>query len=415
MIRPLVGLLFLGLFAGVAPAHAVAKEPLKVLLTGDSITQGFNGDFTWRYRLDKEFIRQGVPVDFVGSRHDPYAKPGWSSAQYAAPNFDRDHFAQASSTLQAQAARIKDEVTTQQPDLIVLMAGINDLRGGTTAATTNARLRTWISRAREARPDVRLVISPVLDAREPARPSLSTTISQFDQMLGPTVRALSTPQSPITMADTTRGWSVTTHTSDDLHPSAYGETLIAQRIAECLKTIGLLPQTPSIYHWTPWNRQPRLKIVMQGTHAVLSWDWQAISSARVSIQRVGHKASFAVTRYGRGTMTTSALVQRAKYDFRVQLIRGRMATPLGPATRVTVSVARRPARVGRVTVDATGVRWTPSAQATSYRVAFKRAKARRWITRRTTTALSVGAVKAVRAKVWAVNSAGRSRVRVGIR
>ncbi len=415
LLRTLVGLLFLGFFVGVAPANADAAGPLKILLTGDSITQGFNGDYTWRYRLDKEFIRQGVPVDFVGSRKDPYVKPGWSSAQYADPHFDQDHFARASSTLQQQAGWIKDEVTRDQPDLIVLMAGVNDMRGGADAATTNDRLRTWIARARDAKPDVRMIISPVLDALQVGRPSLSATIKQYDQMLGPTVTELSTEQSPITMANTTSGWSVTTHTSENLHPSAYGETLIAQRIAEALRSVGVLPQTPSIYRWASWNRQPRVKVVMNGSRAVLSWDWQAIDSARISIQRVGHAASFPVSRYGGGTTTTSALVPRATYDIRVQLIRGRMATPLGPATRIVVPAAGKPARVARVTVTSAGVRWTAVPQATGYLVKFKKAKRKRWQTRRTSTALSIGAVKVVRAKVWALNSAGRSVVRSGAR
>ena len=55
-----------------------------------SITQGFNGEYTRRYRLDKEFIRQGVDVDFVGSRRDPYVKAGFTTSTYADPGFDRD-------------------------------------------------------------------------------------------------------------------------------------------------------------------------------------------------------------------------------------------------------------------------------------------------------------------------------------
>lgn len=34
-----------------APGQATATEPPRLLLLGDSITQGYAGDTTWRYRL----------------------------------------------------------------------------------------------------------------------------------------------------------------------------------------------------------------------------------------------------------------------------------------------------------------------------------------------------------------------------
>ena len=302
----------------------------------------------------------------------------------------------------------------QQPDVVVLLAGVNDLRNGASPAQTNGHLRTWIGQARVAKPDVRMIVSPVLDARDSRRATLSQAITQYNQLARATVSELSTDESPITMADTTRGWSLASHTSEDLHPSPTGETLIAQRIAETFRQLGVLPQAPSIYRWTSWNRNPVVRVAVRNRQAVLTWDHQAIYSARVSMRRVGHAASFPATRYAGGTMTTSPLVARATYEFRVQLIRGRMATPLGPITRVFVPAAARPAAVSRVVVDAAGVRWTRSESATKYKVQFKKRKARRWVTRQT-TGLSVRARKVVRARVWAVNGAGRSAVRVGVR
>ncbi len=38
----------------------------RVLLFGDSITQGRPGDWTWRYRLWQQLRDTGRPVDFVG-------------------------------------------------------------------------------------------------------------------------------------------------------------------------------------------------------------------------------------------------------------------------------------------------------------------------------------------------------------
>src|SRR3954453_9994943 len=96
-----------GLLVTPPTAHAAG---IRILLEGDSLTQGFNGDFTWRYRFDKELVRQGVSANLVGTRHGPYVRAGFSSSQYADPHFDSDHFAQVSSTLLWHVARVRQEV-----------------------------------------------------------------------------------------------------------------------------------------------------------------------------------------------------------------------------------------------------------------------------------------------------------------
>ena len=61
--------------AGVTVPSAAGAEdvdPVRILLVGDSVTQGSAGDWTWRYRLWKHFDAAGVAVDFVGPRNDLY-------------------------------------------------------------------------------------------------------------------------------------------------------------------------------------------------------------------------------------------------------------------------------------------------------------------------------------------------------
>lgn len=406
--------LILGLISVVAPAHATAAPSLRILLTGDSVTQGFHGDYTWRYRFDKELTRQGIAADLVGSRSAPYVKPGWTRSQYAEPNFDTDHFALGGSTLRKQAQWIGAEVATQRPDVIVLACGINDLRHGATPAETDTQLRNWITAARAAKPDVRIIISPVLDAIDPARTWLHRAIVDYDALIATTVPELSTPESPITLADTTRGWSAQNLTAENLHPTPTGETLIAQRIAETFHKLGYLPQAPNIYRATPWNRVAVVRASIKNQRAVLTWDHQALTAGRISIRRLGYPAYVSPTNFGGGTATTSALVPGASYEFRVQFVRGRMATPLGPATRLTAPPTPRPAAVGAVSVNRGGVRWTRSTTATHYLVQYRRAHTKRWLTRRT-TGLTLRASKVTRARVWALNAGGRSSMRAGVR
>jgi hypothetical protein len=51
-------------------AAAVEAEPVRIMLFGDSITQGSTGDWTWRYRLWQTLAAAGVDFDFVGPRND---------------------------------------------------------------------------------------------------------------------------------------------------------------------------------------------------------------------------------------------------------------------------------------------------------------------------------------------------------
>jgi hypothetical protein len=53
--------------AVIAPRQAVtARATPSFMIVGDSISQGRNGDYTWRYRLWEWFNNNGVAVEFTG-------------------------------------------------------------------------------------------------------------------------------------------------------------------------------------------------------------------------------------------------------------------------------------------------------------------------------------------------------------
>ena len=51
------------------------QAAIKVMIVGDSISQGHEGDWTWRYRLWQWFQSEGVAVDFVGPYTGKYNVP----------------------------------------------------------------------------------------------------------------------------------------------------------------------------------------------------------------------------------------------------------------------------------------------------------------------------------------------------
>src|SRR3569623_1685870 len=101
-------LLATGVPLGIGSASAAPT--VRIMMAGDSITQGRNGDYTWRYRFDAELQRQGVTdVDLVGPKKDPTSY-GSAYAHYLAGGWDTDHDATSGTFLAYQVSRLGDEV-----------------------------------------------------------------------------------------------------------------------------------------------------------------------------------------------------------------------------------------------------------------------------------------------------------------
>jgi lysophospholipase L1-like esterase len=398
-----------GLLVQPTPTQAAAAPPLRILLEGDSITQGFDGDFTWRYRFDKELVRQHVSADLVGSVHGPFVKQGYRTSQYADPHFDGDHFARVSSTLGQHAEEVGDEVRSQDPDVIVLEGGVNDLRNGVTPADAEARLRAWINNARAAKPSVRIIISSILDATDLNRPWLPARIRDFRQRQAAVVKDMQAAGYAVSLADTDRGWSVPAYTYDNLHPTPTGETLIAQRISEEFHRLGYLPQAPALFRRTEWSRVARVTARAAARRVTLTWDAQALTGIHVWMRRVGHKARILSGVRTGGSYTTPRLVKGARYQFRIQMIRARESTPYGPITTVRVPRTQAPPAVSQVRVTATGIAWTKSPGATRYGVTYRRGTAKPVVKRVRGLSLAVTGVTV--AAVRAMNKHGKSAPR----
>ena len=404
-----------GLLVQPTPSQAAAPAaPLRILLEGDSITQGFDGDFTWRYRFYKEMTRQHVRFDLVGSKHLPFLEPGYTTTQYADPHFDSDHFALVGSTLLQHSYEVKDEVTQEHPDVIVVGLGINDLRNGRAPSVAQQWLARYIDQARQADPTIRIIVSPVLDATDVTRPWLPARIREFRTLEAQTVHQLSDdadyPSSPITLADTDRGWSVPRYTYDNLHPTPTGETLIAQRILEQFHLLGYLPQAPAIFRTTAWTRSARVTARTAARKVTLAWDSQSLSGVHIWMRRVHHKARVLRGVHTGGTFTTPRLVRGARYQFRIQMIRARESTPYGPIVTVKVPRSQPPPAVAQVHVTTTGITWTRSPGATKYVVTYRRGSSTTYVVKKV-RGLSLSVTGVTVASVRATNKHGTSLAR----
>ncbi|MFF5922700.1 fibronectin type III domain-containing protein [Streptomyces flavochromogenes] len=239
--------------------------PLRVLAVGDSMTQGMEGDFTWRYRLWEWFKDQHVAVDFVGPYQgtkqpdtptgppappplqgeieSPSATPPPVSGAYAQgipAGFDSDHFA----VWGRQAAQDKDligpVVAEYKPDLVLFGIGFNDMGWLVSDATgTLDSMKTLVDRARAAKGDIRFAVAnvpmrPLIDGRQ----DLIVKTRQYNTMLRDAIPSWSTLASPVKLVDWEAAYSCDTNSCpagyDDLHPNALGEFQIASAFARTL-------------------------------------------------------------------------------------------------------------------------------------------------------------------------------------
>jgi lysophospholipase L1-like esterase len=330
-------LLVLATTAGVlgpagTTAHAETTGVVRIMLAGDSITQGFDGDYTWRYRLYQELTRLQVPFDFVGPHTEPYG----GSNTYLATGWDTDHDAKGGTTLGAQLGNITADMSAYRPDVLVALYGTNDLRLGVTPDELMDRWRSYVAQARAVRPDVKLVLGEVTSAHAAGHDESNAELNAL-------AAELTTAESPVLVADLdSPGFDLQRDTYDHTHPTPTGETLIAQRVAEQLETLGIVPTQPEIAQtFVPWSPPVKAKVRRVGRTLVI--DWYATKHRyraremrmRWTNVRTGRTRTTSWSRWH--THVRTPALPRGTYRVEVQGSRRTMTSAWGPAVlrRVT--------------------------------------------------------------------------------
>lgn len=238
---------------------AVAPEPTRVLLVGDSGTIGSTGDWTWRYRLWKHLEATGPgQVDLVGPRTDLYdrATATYGHADYVDPAFDRDHAAGWGTGATFPLYPVRELVADHQADTVVEMLGLNDLDLlPLTPEQIAEEVRGLVTEAREANPAVDVVLGEVAQSWVAGAPELNALLHDI-------ASDLDTSQARVVVAETADGFWRRRDTYDDSHPNARGEVKIAAAVADALAETGLgaavarpLPSVPV---------GPRIPVVLRG-------------------------------------------------------------------------------------------------------------------------------------------------------
>lgn len=192
----------------------------RVMIAGDSMTQGKEGDWTWRYRMWQWAQANNLNWDFVGpytgTRNPPATLPPQppplfgttekdpgiiATGGYAAgvdPNFDHDHYAIWGRALAADDGEIGDIISAHPPDIMLVMLGFNDLGWFySDAAGLLNNLKIFLYKTRQVKPDVTFAIANVPQRTFLNRPDLVQKTTDYNKMLTDNIASFSTAQSPV--------------------------------------------------------------------------------------------------------------------------------------------------------------------------------------------------------------------------
>lgn len=201
-----------------------AHNAIKVMVVGDSISQGHEGDYTWRYRLWQWFKDSGhEDVAFVGPYNGTFPPldlprpPSWPPGEPSPGLITRDwggyatdvdpawleagdnvHFAHWGRQGAQFRPIIEDAVRQAQPDYVILALGFNDLAWLYWPTDLVGIVQDLVTKVRAAKPDTKFAVGNVVQRLAfgggPKLPELTRT---YNTMLEDAIPQWSTDQSPV--------------------------------------------------------------------------------------------------------------------------------------------------------------------------------------------------------------------------
>lgn len=309
--------LVLGLMAGCG-----REDPVRVMLVGDSVTQGSAGDWTWRYRLWEHLVDGDADVDFVGpSALLAGPPPAAVNDDYADPDFDRDHAARWGKSFDDADWPVDQLIDSYDPDVVVELLGVNDaIWRGADVATLLADARHFVAMARSADPDVDIVLGALPQ-------TWNTAVAAYDEQLAGLAEELDRSDSRVVATAVPDDFVQNVDTYDPVHPSASGEVKIAAEVADALADLGIgAPYPRPLPSVAPVPTRPAELSATSGVGSVeLTWEpppggqtayvWVRDASAGEAWRRLPYGLSGT-------TWTDEGLIAGHSYEFRIQSAKG---------------------------------------------------------------------------------------------
>ena len=262
-----------------APGQPSGGSP-RIMIVGDSITEGSSGDYTWQYRLYEHLRADGVSPRMVGPHHTLFNNVTKvdGDRSYADPRFEHANDTRWGMTLFREKDAIGAKVAIYRPDYLLVLLGLDDIFWyGISQPDMAANLASFIAAARAARPHIRIVLGLVPpDIHQQTDPAFAARIASYNHTISSTASQLSTIGSPVAVARDGTGINIAADLWDGTHPNANGEVKIAAAFADVLAGRFHLgrayPRPFPVLPTGPLSRT-RLLVTPSGTagDATLSW------------------------------------------------------------------------------------------------------------------------------------------------
>ncbi|KAH9237111.1 hypothetical protein K456DRAFT_1748240 [Colletotrichum gloeosporioides 23] len=285
--------------------HATeTKHPSKIMVVGDSMSHGRDGDFTWRYRLWEWLNEENLNFEFVGPCNSTF-KP--SESQISSPsllateqsneespeackfmdnggyadgvNFESQHFSVWGQQTGQCAEAIRQQVAAYEPDLLLVMLGFNDMGWGVRGPEDTIKvMKELLDNARSASPRLKFAVASV-PQRTPMEGTkhLAKMVDTYNKYLEASIHDWDNRDSPVRLARIREIYDCFDGSYDGLHPNALGELQIARAFSQTLVSeFGIGTKELVIPQKVPERPTPvptNVTAVAQQHTIIVTWDY----------------------------------------------------------------------------------------------------------------------------------------------
>jgi len=229
----------------------ILPAPLRIMPVGDSITLGLFVPGGFRAPLYQLLTNAGHQVDYLGTQTGNTSP---SLPDNAHEGYSGWRISQIDGVILGVFAAVPD------PDIILLMIGVNDYRASDDTANATNRLEALIVKMAVARPNAKIIVASLTALNEPFNTQIQMTFNPFLPGLCERQRALG---RQVYFTDM-HGAVPITDMPDQLHPNQLGYNKMA---TNWFTAIQLLPCTNCPPQFT---LQPTNQLVLPGANVTLS-------------------------------------------------------------------------------------------------------------------------------------------------
>jgi len=197
------------------------------------------GDFFHPFGGCPNCIRTGredhAPVDFVGGHKNTEGSPNLDWYPEYLTTFDRDNEGHSGYQTDELATIARLLSARQQPDIVLLWAGVNDIWNLGRGGVSNARfgLRDIIEGIRSVVPGVTILLGHIA----PYTQRNGEFVESLNDAIVTVASELDTTESPVILVDHYTGFDTRSMTFDGLHNNRVGEAWVAENWFEVLASI----------------------------------------------------------------------------------------------------------------------------------------------------------------------------------